>query len=107
MASPCCERVFRSLVKKLAAIEGLKDLALTTNGILLGPMASELKKAGIKRVNVSLDTLRPERFNRMTGSDQWQQAKEGFEKALAAGFEQVKLTWWPSPVTTMTRLMIL
>jgi len=88
---PLLRKGFPDLVRKLAAIEGLKDLALTTNGILLGPMAPELKEAGIKRVNVSLDTLRPERFKRMTGSDQWQQAKEGFEKALTAGFEQVKL----------------
>ncbi len=88
---PLLRKGFPALVKKLAAIEGLKDLALTTNGILLGPMASELKEAGIKRVNVSLDTLRPERFHQMTGSDHWQQAKEGFEKALTAGFEQVKL----------------
>jgi len=88
---PLLRKGFLELVKKLAPIGGLKDLALTTNGILLGPMASELKEAGIKRVNVSLDTLKPERFKQMTGSDDWQKAKEGFEKALDAGFDQVKL----------------
>jgi len=88
---PLLRKGFAELVKKLAAIEGLKNLALTTNGILLGSMAAELKEAGIKRVNVSLDTLKPERFKQMTGSDDWQQAKDGFERALEAGFEQVKL----------------
>lgn len=88
---PLLRKDFPTLVRKLAAIEGIKDLALTTNGILLGPMATELKEAGIKRVNVSLDTLKPERFKQMTGSDQWQQAMEGFEQAIAAGFELVKL----------------
>jgi cyclic pyranopterin phosphate synthase len=88
---PLLRKGFVELVKKLAPIEGLKDLALTTNGLLLGPMAAELREAGIKRVNISLDTLKPERFKQMTGSDDWQQAKEGFEKALETGFEQVKL----------------
>lgn len=88
---PLLRKGFPALVRKLTAIEGLKDLALTTNGILLGPMAEELKEAGIMRVNVSLDTLKPERFKQMTGSDQWQQAKEGLEKAIAEGFQQVKL----------------
>ncbi len=88
---PLLRKNFSILVRKMAAIEGIKDLAITTNGILLGPMASELKEAGIKRVNVSLDTLRPERFKQMTGNDQWQQARDGFEQAIAAGFEQVKL----------------
>lgn len=88
---PLLRKGFRSLVMRLAAVEGIKDLTLTTNGLLLGPMAAELKAAGIKRINVSLDTLKPNRFRQMTGNDQWQQAKEGFEGALKAGFDQVKL----------------
>ena len=88
---PLLRNGFLDLVKKLAAIPGIKDLALTTNGVLLGPMAKDLKNAGIMRVNVSLDTLKPERFKQMTGSDDWQKAYDGILAALGAGFKQVKL----------------
>ena len=88
---PLLRKGFVDLVKKLSAIPGINDLALTTNGILLGPMAAELKRAGINRVNVSLDTLKPERFKQMTGSDDWQKALDGILAALGAGFKQVKM----------------
>jgi cyclic pyranopterin phosphate synthase len=88
---PLLRKGFPELVKKLAAIEGIKDLALTTNGLLLWPMAKDLKTAGLGRVNVSLDTLRAERFKQMTGSDEWQKARDGILAALDAGFQQVKL----------------
>lgn len=79
------------LVRKLAAIDGIADLSLTTNGTLLGPVAQQLREAGIGRVNVSLDTLRPERFAKMTGSDQWLSARDGLEAAVRANFKQVKM----------------
>jgi cyclic pyranopterin phosphate synthase len=88
---PLLRKGILDLVKKLSAIPGIKDLALTTNGILLGPMARDLRAAGIMRVNVSLDTLKPERFKQMTGSDDWQKAYDGILAALGAGFQQVKL----------------
>ncbi|MBI4726458.1 GTP 3',8-cyclase MoaA [candidate division TA06 bacterium] len=88
---PLLRKGFIDLVKKLSAIKTIKDLALTTNGILLGPMAAELKSAGINRVNISLDTLRPERFQQMTGSADWQKARDGILAALSAGFKQVKM----------------
>jgi len=88
---PLVRKGFIALVKKISAIEAIKDLSLTTNGILLGPMAAELKGAGIDRVNISLDTLQPERFKKMTGSDDWQKAYDGILAALGAGFKQVKL----------------
>jgi len=88
---PLLRKGFLDLVKKLAAIPGIKDLALTTNGVLLGPMAKDLKAAGIMRVNVSLDTLKLERFKQMTGSDDWQKAHDGILAALGAGFQQVKM----------------
>ena len=57
------------LVRKLAAVDGVRDLALTTNGILLGARAAELRAAGLGRVTVSLDTLRPERMAEFARSD--------------------------------------
>jgi cyclic pyranopterin phosphate synthase len=88
---PLLRKDFIELVKKLSGIADVKDLALTTNGILLGPMARDLKAAGLGRVNVSLDTLKPERFKQMTGSDEWQKARDGILAALEAGFSQVKM----------------
>ncbi|HEY68017.1 MAG TPA: radical SAM protein, partial [Thermoflexia bacterium] len=54
------------LVRSLARIPGIDDLAMTTNGILLGRYAADLAAAGLRRVNISLDTLRPDRFRRIT-----------------------------------------
>lgn len=88
---PLLRKGFLDLVKKLSAVEAIKDLALTTNGTLLGPMAKDLRAAGMGRVNISLDTLKPERFKQMTGSDDWQKAHDGILAALGAGFKQVKL----------------
>ena len=54
------------LVKKLGAIPGIRDFAMTTNGILLPEMAADLKAAGLRRVNISLDTFDPEKYARIT-----------------------------------------
>ena len=66
---PLMRREMVELCRMLADIQGLKSLALTTNGILLEEMAQQLFDAGVKRVNVSLDTLKPERFKKITGDD--------------------------------------
>ena len=80
------------LIEMLAGIEAIDDLALTTNGVLLGEYAAELKKAGLKRVNVSLDTLNPDRFKRITrGQSGLKQVLDGIEKARGVGLEPVKL----------------
>jgi GTP 3',8-cyclase len=74
------------LVKKLAAIEGLLDIGLTTNGVLLPKFAKELKEAGLKRVNVSLDTLNDELFGKINGRGVWTvPVLEGIEAAKQAG----------------------
>lgn len=75
----------------LAAIPGLTEVTLTTNGLLLARKATALWRAGIRRLNISLDTLQPQRFARITGSDGWHQVWEGIETALALGFAPVKL----------------
>lgn len=79
------------LVKGLSELPGLKDLALTTNGVLLPSYAEDLKKAGLKRINISLDTLRKEKFEIITGRDQIAEVLAGIELALNLGFNPVKI----------------
>ncbi len=79
------------LVKMLSKIEGIDDISLTTNGILLSKYAVELKEAGLKRVNVSLDTLQADKFKRITGSDRLKEVLDGIEAARLAGLNPVKI----------------
>src|SRR5262249_54959961 len=77
------------LVHKLAAIG--TDLAMTTNGDTFGLLAHELLNAGMRRGNISLDSLRPDRFLEMTRRDALDRVLEGIDAALEAGFERVKV----------------
>ncbi len=70
---------------------GVPDLALTTNGLLLAGMAQRLKRAGLQRVNVSLDTLSPDTFRRLTGGGELKAVLEGIDAALDAGLVPLKL----------------
>ncbi len=79
------------LVWMISQIEGIDDISLTTNGILLSKYAAELKEAGLKRVNVSLDTLKRERFKRITGQDRLDEVLSGIGAAHLAGLEPVKI----------------
>jgi cyclic pyranopterin phosphate synthase len=79
------------LVRLLAGVAGIDDLALTTNGVLLGPMAAELKKAGLTRVNVSLDAAEDECFRRMTGSDSLSQVLAAIDKAIEVNLTPVRI----------------
>jgi GTP 3',8-cyclase len=79
------------LVAMLAAKDGIRDLALTTNGILLAEQASSLFAAGLHRVTVSLDTLRPDRFVALTRFDALPKVLTGIEAAIRAGFQHLKL----------------
>jgi len=79
------------LVARLAGVAGVRDLALTTNGILLAAHAKALKAAGLGRVTVSLDTLRPDRMVEFARSDRHAEVIAGIRAAVAAGFESVKL----------------
>jgi cyclic pyranopterin phosphate synthase len=80
-----------SLVHMLAAIPGLNDLALTTNGVLLAQHAGALARAGLKRINISLDTLKAERFSQITRFGALKDVLAGIDAALAAGLNPVKL----------------
>lgn len=75
----------------LRAIPGIDDLSLTTNGVLLAENLPRLQAAGIRRINVSLDTLRPDRYRAITGHDLFERVWAGIEAAQAAGFHPIKL----------------
>lgn len=77
-------------VRQLGEIPEIDDIAITTNGILLSKYAKELKEAGLKRVNISLDTLRAERFARITRGGSLGKLWAGVEAAVAAGLEPIK-----------------
>jgi len=79
------------LVRMLAGIEGLEDLAMTTNGMLLGRYAADLRRAGLMRVNVSLDTLREERYAAITRGGQLAEVLAGIASAEEAGLMPVKI----------------
>ena len=79
------------LVTRLADIPGIKDLAMTTNGTLLAEYAQTLAAAGLHRVNVSIDAVRPERYAENTGGGDVRRTLAGIEAALAAGLTPVKL----------------
>ncbi len=79
------------LIRQLAEIPGIRQLALSTNGVLLKRHAQDLKRAGLDRINISLDTLSAERFVRITGMDQWQAVIDGIFAAKEADLSPVKL----------------
>jgi len=79
------------LVRRLALLPGVEDLSMTTNALLLPRFARELREAGLLRVNVSLDTLRPERYRRICRGGEPEQVFAGIEAAEAAGLEPVKI----------------
>lgn len=89
---PLVRRDLPELVRMLASVPELDDIALSTNGVLLGPMADELRAAGVRRINISLDSLRPERVDelaRRPGS--FERIMEGIAAAERVGFEPLKL----------------
>jgi cyclic pyranopterin phosphate synthase len=77
--------------RMLSEIEGLKSLALTTNGIYLAEMAEPVFKAGVRRINISLDTLRPDRFEKITGYDCLPRVLAGIQRAEDVGMHPIKI----------------
>jgi len=85
-------RELPALVRMVATVPGIDDLALTTNGVLLPDLASPLREAGLKRITLSLDTLRPDRFQALSDTDlPLSRVLAGLEAACAAGFGPLKL----------------
>ena len=88
---PLVRRDLPVLIRKLVAIPGIRDLALTTNAVLLEEMAEPLYEAGLRRINIHLDTLDRERFKQITRRDDLPRVLAGIDAALRLGFGPVKL----------------
>ena len=89
---PMLRRDIETIIRKLARLKpGLKDLALTTNGYFLPSRAESLKAAGLDRVTISLDSLKRDRFKRMTGVDVLERVLEGIAAAQRAGLTPIKI----------------
>lgn len=88
---PMLRRDIETLVSKLARVEGVRDLALTTNGFNLAERAAGLRAAGLDRITLSLDSLRPEAFQRITGTDLLERVLEGMRAAVRVGLTPLKV----------------
>lgn len=88
---PLVRRGVTGLCAAIKRIEGINELALTTNGVMLDGMAEELKAAGVDRVNISLDTLQPEKFTRITRCGRLEDTLRGIRAAMKTGLGPVKI----------------
>lgn len=88
---PLVRKDLPELVRRLASLPGLEELTMTTNGTLLAEHAVALRKAGLHRINISLDTLDRRQFQLLTGQDALPQVLRGIEAAQSAGFSPIKL----------------
>jgi cyclic pyranopterin phosphate synthase len=88
---PLVRNGITQLVRWIAETPGIEDISLTTNGMVLASYAEELARAGLKRVNVSLDTLRPDRFREITRHGDVAAVHEGIAAARAAGLSPIKI----------------
>jgi cyclic pyranopterin phosphate synthase len=88
---PLVRRDVEQLVGSLSAIEGIEEVCMTTNGTQLGQMAPVLKKKGLSRVNISIDSLDAERYRKITGGGELGEALAGVDAAIAAGLVPIKI----------------
>ena len=88
---PLVKKNIVSICRRTAAEEGIKEVCLTTNGILLPQLGKQLREAGVKRLNLSLDTLNPEKYVHITRIGKLEDFKAGLDAAFEAGFEKIKI----------------
>jgi len=88
---PLMRKGLPDFISQISRIEGLDDLSVTTNGVLLPRLAKDLKQAGLKRINVSLDTFKPELYKTITGRDFFRLVWEGIQTSMALGLAPVKI----------------
>jgi cyclic pyranopterin phosphate synthase len=88
---PLVRRGVVDFIRKLHDVPGITEVCLTTNGVLLGELAQPLYEAGLRHLNLSLDTLRRERYRRITGRDHFREVWNGLERALDLGFHPLKI----------------
>jgi GTP 3',8-cyclase len=90
---PLVRKGIVNFIGQLNAIDGIEDIGLTTNGMLLSGMAEELYSAGLSRVNISLDSVDPEKFRRITRYGDLRNVSAGIESALMVGMNPVKINF--------------
>jgi cyclic pyranopterin phosphate synthase len=88
---PLVRRGIVDICRRISAIPGIEELCMTTNGTLLPRFARELKSAGVGRLNISLDTLDPEKYRQITRCGELKDALDGIDAALEAGYDNLKL----------------
>jgi len=88
---PTARKDLPDLVRMLRGIQGVEDLSLTTNGILLAPLLEKLKAAGLNRITISLDSLSPERFREITRGGDFHRVWAAITRAMDMGFDRIKL----------------
>lgn len=88
---PLVRRGVVDFIRALHRLPGLQEICLTTNGVLLAGMARDLYNVGLRHLNLSLDTLRPERFREITGQDNFSQVLAGLQRVLDLGFNPLKI----------------
>ena len=88
---PLVKKNIVSICRRAAEVEGIRDVCLTTNGVLLPQLAKPLKEAGVKRLNLSLDTLDPEKYAYITRIGSLDAFRAGLDAAYEAGFEKIKI----------------
>ena len=88
---PLVKKNIVSICRRVAEVEGIREVCLTTNGILLPQLGKQLREAGVSRLNLSLDTLDPEKYAHITRIGRLEQFQAGLKAALEAGFDKVKI----------------
>ncbi|MBI3252449.1 MAG: GTP 3',8-cyclase MoaA [Candidatus Omnitrophica bacterium] len=88
---PLLKKGVPELIRRIKKFSGIREVVMTTNGVLLKPFAEDLKAAGLDRINVSLDTLNRENFKRITGMDKLEDVLGGMEAAARAGIGPIKI----------------
>lgn len=88
---PLVKKNILSICRRVAKVPGISEVCMTTNGILLPELAMPLKEAGVKRINISLDTLDSRKYTELTRGGSLEAVMQGMEAALSAGFEKVKI----------------
>ena len=95
------------LVEMIQRVDGIQDVAMTTNGILLASQARDLKQAGLSRINISLDTIDRALFEKVTRRDMVGKVLEGIDAAIDAGFERIRINAVPVPMIDDASLVAL
>ncbi len=104
---PLVRKDIVQIVQNIAVIDGIKDIAMTTNGIFLGEYAEKLKKAGLHRVNISLDTTHPDKYHKITKWGNINKVYQGIHAAKKAGIMPVKINAVKFPHTTEEEVLAL